>query len=620
MVKEQIEDPVAGKATKDTSQNTLPPVPSGGTAATPPPVVVNQTMSERQFNELTTNVSTLRQELLSSLGMDKRRNINADCGYPDNPSTENFFRLYQRNPYARRACEVFPREAFKSRLTVRETRDPCGENDEEDTEFDKAVDELSSSIRGVKSWFKDKDGSVVHEIMMRAAIQAGIGQYSVILLGLNDGLPLDQPVAGVEEQWSMPSERDEDGKPKAKSERADPEELPKPRGVYNLRTTEKINQCFVVNEEGKVSQTEGERKLIFLRAFGELSAPVTSWELNRTSPRFNQPVYYQITFNSPWDSGQNLGQPMTTQNVHWTRVVHIPGRDIQGGTELTSTSELEPIVNSCLNLDKIIGASGEGYWKSCFTALSIETHPTLGTSVKVDKANIRSQLENFDNSLTRTLFLMGVQAKTIAPSVTDPTPHIASNVEAICIQKGIPKRKFMGSERGELASSQDEGDWNDQIRIYHRTYATPRVVVPLYDRFIMVGVLPEPESYGVEWEDLSSLTAMEKAQVAVQMTTALGQAVATGVVPTFFSEEDYLVVVCGYDRTLAQEVLSNAEDAQLEKQAEMDQMGIPSAPGMPGVPAPPPPPGFEDGGGLDEDGNGIPDDEEIPPPFDQEGE
>ena len=41
------------------------------------------------------------------------------------------------------------------------------------------------------------------------------------------------------------------------------------------------------------------------------------------------------------------------------------------------------------------------------------------------------------------------------------TPFIEVHLQAICIKIPCPKRVFMGSERGELASAQDDSQWND---------------------------------------------------------------------------------------------------------------------------------------------------------------
>jgi len=101
----------------------------------------------------------------------------------------------------------------------------------------------------------------------------------------------------------------------------------------------------------------------------------------------------------------------------------------------------------------------------------------------------------------------------MAPTVVDPTAQIAVQIEAICIKLGIPIRIFKGSERGELASSQDDAAWNDRLRLRQMYYITPRIVIPFIDRLIMLGVLSEPVGYSVTWDDLESTTKADKARI-----------------------------------------------------------------------------------------------------------
>jgi hypothetical protein len=124
-------------------------------------------------------------------------------------------------------------------------------------------------------------------------------------------------------------------------------------------------------------------------------------------------------------------------------------------------------------------------------------------------------MENQDNGLQKHGYLSGMTAHPVAPSVVDPTPHLLANIEQICIMIPVPKRVFMGSERGELASSQDDSSWNDTLRGRQNGHCTVRIVVPLIDRLIAVGVLPTPQKkYTLVWPDLESLSEDAAATVA----------------------------------------------------------------------------------------------------------
>jgi hypothetical protein len=214
------------------------------------------------------------------------------------------------------------------------------------------------------------------------------------------------------------------------------------------------------------------------------------------------------------------------------------------------------------------------FWKGAFFGLSFETHPSLGGDVDVDPESLKDMIEDYQNGLQRWLALTGMSAKTLAPQVVDPTPHIERQIEAICIKLGVPKRVFMGSERGELASTQDDKAWNDRLRERQTNYLTPRVIVPFVDRLILLGVLPKPNGYSVWWPDITSQSDTEKANVALKMTQALAQYAGTPDVSFVIPELYYLTRILKLDEN---EVVTMLEEG-LKKKAEMMSSGeIPSA-------------------------------------------
>jgi hypothetical protein len=107
---------------------------------------------------------------------------------------------------------------------------------------------------------------------------------------------------------------------------------------------------------------------------------------------------------------------------------------------------------------------------------------------------------------------------------------------------GIPKRQLIGSERGELASSQDESNFLGTVAGRQEHDAEPGILRPVLDRLIATGVLPEPEggSYTVEWPSLFELTEEEQSQVALNLAQALKNAAPMGDPGTFLDDEQIL--------------------------------------------------------------------------------
>lgn len=465
----------------------------------------------RRLLSLITNYMVSRASWIRGGELDRRRDIADECGWLDHEDVgaETYQRLYNRFAIAARVVQVFPKECWQVTPNVFETEDP-----KTITPFEKAWRELGSQIRG-KSFHNREKGSVVWNILKLADIICGIGRYGVILLGLDDGRPLSEPAPFV--------------------------------------------------GEGKQVQ----RKLLFTRVLSEVAATIAEVDTDMRSYRFGQPLSYNITMGVQ-TSGFGNTVEVKQQKVHWTRVIHVI--DNAESSVVYGVPRMEQVLNNLQDLRKLYGGSAEMYWNGAFPGISFETDPALGGDVDIDTEATKDQVEKYFNGLQRFLALTGMTAKSLAPQVVDPTPQIERQIEAICIKGGYPKRIFMGSERGELASSQDDAAWNDRLRERQNTQITPNVIVPFVDRLILLGVLPPPAlGYTVEWPDLTSQTSQEKTQIAFQRTQALAQYATSGaeqVMPLM----QYLTLVFGLTEDEAIEVvnLREANRANMDRQAKID--------------------------------------------------
>lgn len=485
-------------------------------------------VTNREFAEMVQNAFATRRGLMDKF-FDPRKDIDAECGYPRSGETTGLYsasaqgyrELYDRMPIARRVVELMPKESWQTTPKVYETNDP-----DDNTEFEKDWDNLARTLRGEKSWYKDEAGSPVWEYLKRVDILAGIGHFGLLLLGIDDGKNLDQPLDGVVESIPDPSNPTQNKakypstpviNSKLPSDVKDEEQkLLPPRKVEQTGTTDQQPGSgydgmsvggFASQPQGTEAQYVGvqlspsqkpaetpskqKRQLLFLRAFDESLVQIVQYEADIRNPRFGKPVMYRITLNDPREQTSGIGLSTATVRVHWSRVIHVA--DNLQSSEVMGTPRMEPVLNNILDLKKIYGSDAEGYWKSCFGGLQFSTHPQLGGDVGVNLDQIRDSAENYQQSLQRVLIGVGGQWSTIAPSIVDPTPHIEVGLTAICIYLSCPKRIFMGSEQGQLAADQDSSSWyTKRVPDRWKTFNTPRIIIPFVDRLIQCGVLSEP--------------------------------------------------------------------------------------------------------------------------------
>jgi hypothetical protein len=607
-------------------------------------------MMLNEFMQVVQNNLSYRRTFLDSFS-DPRRDLNKECGYPETVDQDpwKYQDLFDRDPIANRVIEVLPKECWQSTPEVTETKDS-----EEETQFEKSWKNLGKEVRG-QSFYQDEKGSVIWEYLRRADILSGIGQFGIVLLGIDDGLPLAMPANGMNPEdlagpsgavsfglpqgadrqywlpiatqgygyggyqqpgWENPQPLQPYGTPgkfgydiagnpiggssqmgaqltptgympgqQASPLQADP--LPytdpqyqgNPQGNPNLReggaqipppgqvgvpSSDSRADPSISPPGGSANSNRRKSHLLFVRVFPESLVRVTQYETNVLNPRFGQPVQYLITLNDPRIGQAGIGLTSATVNVHWTRCIHIA--DNRTSSEVFGVPRCQPVLNRLLDLQKLYGGSAEMYWKGAFPGISMETNAALGGDVDIDP-ELEDQLEAYMNGLQRYLQSSGMTAKSLAVQVSDPASQIDKALEAITIKIPCPMRVFKGTERGELASSQDDSKWNDIVRGRCENHVTPCIVVAFIDRLIWLGVLPQPKGYSVTWPDLDSLSDAEKSSIALQQTQTLGTYLQDNI-SELMDPMNFFTHIMGFKDDVAKEIIENMQQYKQEQQEQ----------------------------------------------------
>ena len=465
-------------------------------------------LNESELKALDVINATLlsRQELVKRM-MDPRRDINAECGFPDPVTIQHYKEMWDREAVAARVVQCFSQESWQVQPGVYEDEDP-----EAETEFEIAWDELGKSLRGEESWFKDEQGSPIWSLLARADELSGIGTFGVILLGFADG----------EDDLSQPLKRGKGG------------------------------------------------KLLYASTFDESLVQIVRFNNDKKSRNYGKPDGYSIQLADLNDSdhiGASLGSVgvrTTTLNVHASRVIHLADtHHTASASETFAIPRMKAVFNNLLGLRKLYAGSPEMYWKGAFPGYSWESHPSLGSDVKINRTKFRDQMEQFMNGLQRYTANIGGSLKTLSPMVVDPTQQINVQIDAICIKLGVPRQVFIGAGSQGIGSGKETesltGTWNGRLKARQQNYVTPKVIVPLVDRLIWAGVLPEPEEYHVEWPDLEVPAPASKAQVALTITQAL-VAYVSGGLENLMTPADYLTRVCGFEDEVVESILENTQE------------------------------------------------------------
>lgn len=455
------------------------------------------------YADLTTNFGTtdfVRGAAFNFL-LDGAKDIDAECGYPPWLIPQQYNYMYDREAIAKRVVDCLPEETWAEDPEIWEDDDP-----DVNTPFEEV-------------WGQLEEQHNLFSMIQRADVLSGIGQFGIILIGIDDGKDLREPVDGIFDDGTI-----------------DP---------------------------------EVEHKLLYLRVFSEVVVFVKVREIDPTSPRCQQPKIYTIQYRDYPNWGVQAGE-IIARDVHWTRVIHVA--DNRKESEVYGVPRMQPVYNRLYDLRKIYSSSGEGYWKGAFPGLAFEVNPEVAAQgVELDVKSIREEMERFQNGLQRYLALTGVTTKSLPATMMDPAGTVETHLRAIAICLGIPTRILWGSEEAVLAGNQDSRAWNKRLSKRQTKYVNPLMIRPFINRLIGMGILPPPKGclvpadggngsfvitggYKIEWPDLNAPTDMDKAQVASAETQAMAAYVQGGV-SQLMAPREYLTHVLGYSVQEADAIL-----------------------------------------------------------------
>lgn len=273
-------------------------------------------------------------------------------------------------------------------------------------------------------------------------------------------------------------------------------------------------------EFSKPLKTEDDTELLYIHPYSEESVKIQKYVSAKNDPRYGLPEMYQIQTVNPETNTKN--QAML---VHHSRVLHVVEDPLEN--QIFGTPRLEAIFNRLEDLQKLLGGSAEMFWRGArpgYAAMA-DKDATFG---EIDSDTMKEQFDEFEHNLRRWITVQGVKIEDLAPQVSSPKEHIDAQVMFVSMVTGIPKRILTGSERGELASTQDEKVWNNLIRDRMSTFAEPQILRPLIDKLIECNILnTEKEDYIVTWPKMSAMGEKEKADITKMRAQAIAEYLKT---------------------------------------------------------------------------------------------
>lgn len=310
---------------------------------------------------------------------------------------------------------------------------------------------------------------------------------------------------------------------------------------------------------------------------------VAEWNNDQASADFGKPKMYQFSETA-------VGKTSNPRQfrVHPSRVV-IWSDD---GT-IYGRSLLEPGYNDLLDLMKISGSGGEGFWKNAKSApvLQVEQEARiedlaamLGVKPEEIADKLGEVIGDWQKGLDELLMLKGIEAKTLGVTLPQPAEFRDGPLNSFAASILMPVKILIGSQTGERASTEDRAEWNKTNMARRQNVVIPNIMA-VVDRLVDFGMLPEAD-WSLSWTDLTESSPSEKADLAGKLSEINSkESTLSGV--AFTTEE--IRAAAGYEPfTPQQEKEIEDDDAEAEEAARIEAERAAKLLPSPGSEPPPP--------------------------------
>ena len=271
----------------------------------------------------------------------------------------------------------------------------------------------------------------------------------------------------------------------------------------------------------ELPKLRGQEAVLYLTPYGPSEVEVDTYVEDFQDPRFGLPLTYALNrAGQRGRAARNL--------VHWTRVVHAADNLLDD--RVCGNPLLHRVWNLLDDLDKVVGGGSEAYWRRVHQGTILNVKDGVKAIADQELKKLKDETDEFIHGMKRFLTLRGVEMEQMGSDVSNFNQQVESIISLVSGATGIPQRILLGSERGELASTQDKENWDERVSDRRRDYADP-LVRQLTGRLVDHGALPKPDQYRVQWPEVDDLTMEDRADVAdkwSKLNSQAGDRVVTG--------------------------------------------------------------------------------------------
>jgi len=305
------------------------------------------------------------------------------------------------------------------------------------------------------------------------------------------------------------------------------------KGLDRRQRVGRYAGMFIQIKDGKrpdkpVGILNGISAIVKLVPLYEGQLEVQSAELDVMKPNYGEPTLYKFNGSG---TGSRDEHKSNSFSIHPSRLL-MAAEGADDGS-IYGIPALESIYNDLMDVRKITGAGGEGYYQNTrnapvFTADDDFSDPD-------DETELADAIDDWLSKHRKRLVLKGIKPQYPNIQLTDPKEFYQNAINNIAAGSGIPSAFLIGQQTGRLASDKDYSHLMT-IAQSRRDNFLAILIKSFVDWCILYKVLPM-EEYEIKWGDLLTLSDFEKVEVVDKMASANEKQFRSGGQPVFSEEE-----------------------------------------------------------------------------------
>ena len=257
----------------------------------------------------------------------------------------------------------------------------------------------------------------------------------------------------------------------------------------------------------------GEAAVMDIIPLYESQLEVFDTDDNPASETFGEPTMFQYSSSVTGNRNENNGAAF---EIHPSRII-IASEEADNGF-IYGFSSMEACYNSLMDLRKIIGAGGEGFYKNAAQSIIFKLMDTQNAAQYQDLLeDFNEQYDEFaQNRFRRAMWTPGLEPQALQTNLSNPKEFFQNALNDVAAATKIPATILIGQQTGRLASSEDAASFLSMVQSRRQNFGT-QMVNNFLDWCIQYGVLPAAE-FQVEWDDLLARSDDEKLAGAKKMS------------------------------------------------------------------------------------------------------